>query len=303
MRDRLAAHGRNNSEAHEMSQVVNGAGGGGSTVQNFLSEITSIQSSISQLDSNIRTISTLHSRSLNTGTDGGESKAALASTLDNLITETRSLTTSIKQRIQTLGDETKDLAKNGKVQQTDLDLRRDHLSRIRSRFMESIQEYQRVEQDFNSKSRERAARQYKIVKPDATPEEIKELVSNGVESQGIFAEATLASSTRYAESRTAYREVQERQEDIKKIEKTLAELAQMYQDMSIIIQQQDESITQAENNAIEVEKNVEKGLEETEIAVKHARRARRMRIMLFWIAVFIIVVLALVLGLALGLKN
>lgn len=39
------------------------------------------------------------------------------------------------------------------------------------------------------------------------------------------------SSTRYGESRAAYREVQERHEDIRKIEHTLVELAQMFNDV------------------------------------------------------------------------
>ena len=38
-------------------------------------------------------------------------------------------------------------------------------------------------------------------------------------------------SSRYGESRAAYREVQERHEDIKRIERTLAELAQLFNDV------------------------------------------------------------------------
>ena len=41
----------------------------------------------------------------------------------------------------------------------------------------------------------------------------------------------LTSSSRYGESRAAYREVQERHEDIRKIERTLAELAQLFSDV------------------------------------------------------------------------
>lgn len=41
----------------------------------------------------------------------------------------------------------------------------------------------------------------------------------------------LTNSTRYGESRAAYREVQERQEDLKRVERTLAELAQLFSDV------------------------------------------------------------------------
>lgn len=42
-------------------------------------------------------------------------------------------------------------------------------------------------------------------------------------------------SNRYGESRAAYREVQERHEDIKRIEKTITELAQLFNDVSIVL--------------------------------------------------------------------
>jgi syntaxin 1B/2/3 len=38
-------------------------------------------------------------------------------------------------------------------------------------------------------------------------------------------------SNRYGESRAAYREVQERHQDIKRIEQTIAELAQLFNDV------------------------------------------------------------------------
>lgn len=86
------------------------------------------------------------------------------------------------------------------------------------------------------------------VKPDATPEEVRAVVNDEQGGQ-IFSQAVsgifmhtywlltsilqLMNSNRYGESRAAYREVQERHEDIKRIETTLAELAQLFNDVSM----------------------------------------------------------------------
>ena len=48
----------------------------------------------------------------------------------------------------------------------------------------------------------------------------------------LIDESQLLNSNRYGEARTAYREVQERHEDIKRIEKTITELAQLFNDVS-----------------------------------------------------------------------
>lgn len=84
------------------------------------------------------------------------------------------------------------------------------------------------------------------------------------------------SSNRHGESRAAYREVQNRHEDLKKIEKTLTELAQLFNDvringllgvllsdslfqMSVLVAQQDETIESIEHAAMETHKDMEAG--------------------------------------------
>ena len=68
------------------------------------------------------------------------------------------------------------------------------------------------------------------VKPDASPDEVKAVVDDDQGGQ-IFSQA-LMNSNRYGEARSAYREVQERHTDIQRIENTLEELAQLFNDVS-----------------------------------------------------------------------
>ena len=75
---------------------------------------------------------------------------------------------------------------------------------------------------------------YHIVNPGATAEEVEQVVNSGSEVQ-VFAQATMGS--RFAQSQNVYSEVQKRHEDIKKIERTISELAQMMNDVSNITTQ------------------------------------------------------------------
>lgn len=72
---------------------------------------------------------------------------------------------------------------------------------LKSKFMDALQHYQKVEQLHREKQRERVARQFKIVKQDATPEEIAAVVDDsGSGSNQIFAQAvrtTLVAISRY----------------------------------------------------------------------------------------------------------
>ncbi len=53
--------------------------------------------------------------------------------------------------------------------------------------------------------------------------------------------------------------MQERHAEIQKIERTLTELAQMFQEMSMLVEQQDETIVHVETEAQGVNTNVQEG--------------------------------------------
>jgi syntaxin 1B/2/3 len=69
----------------------------------------------------------------------------------------------------------------------------------------------------------------------------------------------LLNSNRYGAARGAYREVQERHAEIQKIEKTLTELAQMFNEMAMLVEQQDEAVVNIETQAQGVDNDVKEG--------------------------------------------
>ncbi|KAF8201665.1 syntaxin [Pholiota molesta] len=220
--------------------------GGGGDMAAFYAEISSIQDSIATFNQNIKAIGELHSQSLNNMDDSiGSSRGS---------------------------------GRDGQI-------KKQQAAFVKSKFVEAIQNYQAVEQQYRTKYKQRMERQYKIVKPDATPDEIRAVVNDEQGGQ-IFSQA----------SRAAYREVQERHEDIKRIERTLAELAQLFNDMSVLVEQQEETINVIQAQAAGVEKDTEVGLQYTDKAVSSARAARKKR----WICFFITLVLLAIIGIIVG---
>ncbi|KAI0957404.1 hypothetical protein AcW1_005809 [Taiwanofungus camphoratus] len=214
----------------------------------FYSEISSIQDDLRTFNDNVSRISDLHSRSLDNTDDAAAQR--VAQQLDDLVADTSALSNVLKRRIKAL-EKQPGSGRDGQIrkQQTGL---------VKQKFVEAIQNYQSVEQQYRTKYKQRLERQFKIVKPDASPEEVKAVVNDDQGGQ-IFSQA-LMNSNRYGEARSAYREVQERHEDIKRIEKTLTELAQLFNDMSVLVEQQDEQINVIETAAAAVEKDTEAGL-------------------------------------------
>lgn len=246
----------------------------------FYAEIASIQDSISQFNANISTISDLHARSLNALSE--QETAANTSRLSELSDSTRALSNELSARIKAVQTPVSGLTRN------DSEIRKNRITLVHGKFVEALRQYQAVEQQYRQRYRDRVERQFKIVKPDATPEEVSAVVNDTEGSgQGIFLQA-ISSSNRYGESRRVYREVQERHQDIQRIEHTLADLAQLFNDMATLIDQQKDQVDNIETRAGEVNTETKRGTEQVGVAVGHARSARRKRWICFWLAVVII---------------
>lgn len=158
----------------------------------FLTEVVSIQEGIGQLDENIQQIATLRLHSLNAL--DGEDRSDMAQ-MEELTDKTRTLSLQLRDRIK--GLETSPA-------QMDIQVRSNRLGLLRNKFLEAIQNYQRVEQEGRIKVRQRAERQVRVgmtgfqvraspcadcdpVNPDASPEEVNTIVEGG--DQQIFAQA------------------------------------------------------------------------------------------------------------------
>jgi syntaxin 1B/2/3 len=257
----------------------------------FYSEISSLQEAIREFNDNVNRIGDLHSRSLNNTDDTAAQRNQQQ--LEGLMEETSALSGELKKRI-------KDLERQP-ASGRDGQIRKQQTALVKSKFVEAIQNYQTVEQQYRTKYKQRMERQYKIVNPNATPDEVRAVVNDEQGGQ-IFSQALL-NSNRYGESRAAYHEVQARHEDIKKIERTLAELAQLFNDMSVLVEQQDETITAIEAQADTVVKDTEAGLGHTNKAVESARAARKKRWICFFICLVIVIIIAIVIAVVVANNN
>jgi syntaxin 1B/2/3 len=136
----------------------------------------------------------------------------------------------------------------------------------------TINKYQQVDRDFRKKLEDQAARQYRIVRPDATEEEVREAVEDP--SQQMFAQA-LMQSNRQGQSRQVMDAVRQRSEAIRKIESQIIELAELFQDMDNLVMQQEAAVVNIEQKGEEVVENLDKGTEQIGVAIKSARNARK----------------------------
>ncbi|KAI9338140.1 t-SNARE [Pilaira anomala] len=255
-----------------------------STRDGYLAEVGEISDSIKSINHNIDLISELHDSSLVSINEQQWKKNSIQ--LSEFVNETSSMNTNIKNRIKSLESSNAMNPKN-----PDIKIRRAQAARVKREFITCIQRYKDVEATFNQKYRQRVARQIKIVKQDVTEDELDAIIDSDQQNQ-IFAQSLMQNS-RTGQAKAVLTEVQTRHDDIKRIQKTIMELAQLFEDMQMMVEEQGEAFDQIESNADNAAVDLEKGVNHIDRAIVIAKSTRAKKWCCFFITIILAVVIAI----------
>ncbi|KAI1279453.1 t-SNARE [Xylaria sp. FL0933] len=253
-----------------------------------LDEISDINRGIDTIDRNLEQLKMLQQRSL----DDADSSATSNTNrqLDRLSSETMAQYRSLTERVRQLKSKPENTQRFGQ-----------QVRRVDGRLKEAIQAYQQVESSFRKKTEEQMARQYRIVRPDATEEEVRAAVTDQTGGQ-VFQQA-LMQSNRRGQAQAVLNAVQDRHAQLQKIERQIMELAQLFQDMDTLVIQQEPAVMNIEQKVEEVDDNLTRGNAEVSTAIKTARATRKKKWICFGIVVGIILVIAIILIVYFLIKN
>ncbi|KAL0935002.1 snare domain containing protein [Colletotrichum truncatum] len=281
--DNAPSMGRDQYGANvEMESLAQNAGGfGQSDPQAILNECRSIDQGIDQIESNLNQLRMLQERTL---TDADTSaNSATARQLDALSSETMTMYRSLTDRVRQVKSSPDGQSARNAPQ----------VGRVDRRLKGAIQQYQQVESQFRKRTQDQMARQYRIVRPDADEREVREAVEDAGAGAQIFQQAVMQSG-RQAQANAVLSAVQDRQAALQKIEQQMVELAQLFQDMDVLVVQQEAAVTQIEQKGEEVVENLDKGNQEIGVAVTTARATRKKKWWCLGISVLIVAIIVAV---------
>jgi syntaxin 1B/2/3 len=263
-----------------MAPLAQNADPMGSDPNAILNECRDIDRGIDEVERNLEQLRMIQQRTLDDADTSSSSNANRQ--LDNLSSETMALYRTLTERVRTVKSNRDANSPKNKPQ----------VSRVDRRLKQAIQQYQQVESQFRKRTQDQMARQYRIVRPDATEQEVREAVEDTSNNQ-VFSQA-LMQSDRQGRARAALSAVQDRHDALVKIEQQMIELSQLFQDMDTLVVQQESTIMQIEQKGEEVVENLDKGNEEIGVAVKTARATRKKKWWCLGICVAIIVIVVII---------
>lgn len=254
----------------------------------FLSRVDGCKQRIRQLTAQIGEISTVHQRLLSDAAESGAHQQ-----LEHLATQTSILNTAIKDEIKFL--ETDAVRSGGNVTKDS------QVRNLKNSFQRELQNYQQTEKVYRERYRDQIKRQYLIVNPEATPEDVNRIADEEWGQEGIF--QTALKENRSAHANSVLGAVRARHNDIQRIEKTMIELSELFQQLNEQVVYQEPQVQQAEQQTEVVIDQGKQAHIELDKGIEHIRRRNRLRRWTLFVFILIICIIALVLGLYFGLKK
>lgn len=248
--------------------------------QDFLARIDGTKSRINQLSNNIAEIANIHQRMLSSTGNSSSTQ------LESIVSETQIRNTQIKDEIKFL--------ERDAAREPNSSFKRTQVESLKRTFRKQLEDFQREESDYSKRYREAIARQYRIVNPEATEQEVQEAANADWGNEGIFQQAL--KSNRSGQAASVLGAVRARHNDIQRIEKTLAELALLFQQLNEVVVYQETRVEQVEQQTQQVNDDAKNTNVQLERGVNAARRAKKLK---WWCLIAVIVSLAII-GIVLG---
>ncbi|CAI2190568.1 18757_t:CDS:1, partial [Funneliformis geosporum] len=233
--------------------------------QSFINDTWLIENELNLLFSNISSILSIQTQI--TIATSNKDEMSLTTSRDSLISLTKNLLISTKNKIKSL--ELQNLKNVGSSSvASDFEIRNQRIIHIKEKFLNCLETYKEIEKNYMKQQKERLIRQYKIVNPDANYDDHVET------DQPVFLQSIMDSINQrqnVEDSKRVLEEVNRRHEDIKQIERTIAELVELFEEMKLQVEIQDDHIVSITDNVQTVENDTKEVTDELHHSEENAK--------------------------------
>jgi len=238
-------------------------------MQDFFDDARDLKEMLERISSNMRLIEEAHSGNLTTiSTEEGRQ---YSDTLDGLTQTTNGIVAHVRNGLKAMDTVNKEHAARykGTAQgATESRIRTNMHNSLARKYVNLVQAYQDLQKKYKGKYKERVERQYRILKPNATQEEVERSVEDP--RSDVFAQQIAG----HAAARNALADIQDRHKDILRLETSINELHQLFLDMSVIVESQGELLDSIEYTVGQTVTNTGSAIEELRKANEYKAKKR-----------------------------
>jgi len=256
----------------------------------FFRDVELIQKNIHFIIESPHCINGIHEMALSATSEVKEKEMSIK--LQEILNESNKQLKKTKCLIELLKKETDEHKKKNELKKSDLRVRVNLCNTLTRKFIEVLKGYQKAQHSYKADIKKKFERQVKIVKPDATEEDIDLIIRSGEGREKYFKKQIL-SGKMSDDIKSTYIHVAERYKAIVNLEASIAELHQMFLDLAFLTEHQGELLDQIEynvRNSLDDMRDSNNEIIET-IQIQKSIRIKQMKLSLIIISIIIILFL------------
>lgn len=248
----------------------------------FFKEVDGINADIKAVSQAAKGIAIINEKAMRATTTAEEK--SLSKQLGPLIASTNKRAKRSKTLLGLLKEETEKLKGTGKLNASDVRVRENMNTTLTKKFIDEMKTYQQSQQKYKTDIKNKVKRQVQVIKPDATDEEINEVMKSEGGKDALYKQSILAGGVN-DQIKTTYAKVAGKYQDVLTLEQSVTELNQMFLDFALLTEQQGELLDQIEFNVTQATDYVEEANVETHTAIVYQKSIRKKQCMIIIIVV------------------
>jgi syntaxin 1B/2/3 len=246
----------------------------------FYTAIPEIKKKLDLIGKLRETIEKTHKESL--GSKSIQDSISCSNKINSLMSEVHSASQFVRKTLKDMQTETERLKKDPDPVSSFIQMRdHQHKNLIRN-YLHEMEKFQKMQEKCSNQYKDQIERQYKIVNPKATREQVKAVLQDPDAQKSIFATAALG------EAKEELKIMEKRCSDMKELEQSIIELAALFAQLKEMLFSQRDVMNKVGANIRETEEYAGKARKETEKAAEEARAYRKKKLIIIGIIAFII---------------
>lgn len=222
------------------SSAEGATAGKGAFMQEFFEQVTEINGILAKGRSNVNTMGEVLEDALMATTP--ERQEAVSERLNTLVMDTNKRVHVVKEGLEELKRRTEalpDEAGGTKARE----IRNNMQNQLAKKHCQVLVDFQKAQLDFKEALNQRQVKEIKMVLPDADEEDVQRVIDNG-ESLSLVVAQKMAGTHHMLIDEV--NRIAEKHQDITRLERSVADLAQMFQEMAVLVDAQGEMLDSIE---------------------------------------------------------
>lgn len=262
-------------------------------MQAFFRDVDSIKADIDAVKVATQTIHQINEEAQMATTSEKENE--LSDRLRPLVQSTNVRAKRTKNMLALIKKETDTLKEGGEAKSSDVRIRENLSNTLTRKFVDEMKAYQNSQQKYKEDIKKKVKRQVQIVKPNATDEDVENVLKSEGGRDALYKEKILAGGVN-DQVKNTYAQVAGKYQDVLTLEQSVAELHQMFLDFALLTEQQGELLDQIEFNVRSAADYVEEGNVDLFESIEYQKKIRKKQCWLMIIAIIVTIVILFATG-------